>query len=221
MDDEIDVKKLKYVLYARKSTTDETRQVRSIPDQIADCVILANKQGINIVKTLRETQSAKWPNIRPIFRQMLDGIKKGEYDGILSWNPDRLARNMLEGGEIIDLIDQGVIKDLKFKTHFFTSDANGKMLLGMASVLSKQYSDDLSQKVTRGVKGSLTEGKTQTPKYGYVNEKGIYEPDDKNFNLMCEAWQLRKKETLLKIFQIGSIKKDSTEWSKRIKASSS
>ncbi len=47
---------------------------------------------------------------------------------------------MLEGGEIIDLIDQGIIKDLKFKTHFFTKDANGKMLLGMTFVLSKQYS---------------------------------------------------------------------------------
>lgn len=193
MDDEINVKKLKYVLYARKSTTDETRQVRSIPDQIADCMLLAVQLELNIVKTLRETQSAKRPNIRPIFRQMLDGIKKGEYDGILSWNPDRLARNMLEGGEIIDLIDQGVIKDLKFKTHFFTRDANGKMLLGMAFVLSKQYSDDLSQKVTRGVKGRLTEGKTQTPKYGYLNEKGVFEPDGKNFELLCEAWQMRKR----------------------------
>ena len=33
-DQEIDITKLKYVLYARKSTTDEARQVRSIHDQI-------------------------------------------------------------------------------------------------------------------------------------------------------------------------------------------
>jgi hypothetical protein len=54
---------------------------------------------------------------------------------------------MREGGEVIDMIDEDYIKDLKFVTHHFTPDANGKMLLGMAFVLSKQYSDDLSQKI--------------------------------------------------------------------------
>src|SRR3990172_9689116 len=190
MDDEnvIDFTKLKYVLYARKSTVDESRQIRSIPDQIAECEQLARRLGLNVVEVLEESQSAKKPNLRPVFRQMLTNLKKGIYDAILAWNPDRLARNMLEGGEIIDMIDQDQIKDLKFVTHYFTKDANCKMLLGMAFVLSKQYSDDLSQKVERGVKSRFTEGKTPTPKYGYINEKGIYEPDGKNFKLMSEAW---------------------------------
>lgn len=193
MDNNLDIAQLKYVLYARKSTTDETRQVRSIPDQISDCKLYAAGYGLNIVRILRETQSAKKPNQRPIFRQMINDIKRGVYDGILAWNPDRLARNMLEGGEIIDLIDQGVIKDLKFKTHTFTNDANGKMLLGMAFVLSKQYSDDLSQKVTRGVRSRLSEGRTPTPKHGYINESGIYSPDGKNFELIVDAWEMRKE----------------------------
>lgn len=191
MDEPLDITKLKYVLYARKSTSDETRQVRSIQDQITDCTLLATQLGLKIVKILRETQSAKKPNIRPVFRQMINDIKKGIYNAILAWNPDRLARNMLEGGEIIDLIDQGIIQDLKFKTHYFTKDANGLMLLGMAFVLSKQYSDDLSQKVTRGVRSRFKEGKTSIPKHGYINEGGVYKPDGKNFDLICEAWQLR------------------------------
>ncbi|MFO0920110.1 MAG: hypothetical protein U0451_00355 [Candidatus Saccharimonadales bacterium] len=36
-DEEIDRKKLRYVLYARKSSTDEGSQVRSLPDQIKVC----------------------------------------------------------------------------------------------------------------------------------------------------------------------------------------
>ncbi len=64
---EIDITKLKYVLYARKSTTDETRQVRSIGDQIDDCQRLAIRLGLKIVDTLRETKSAKKPGERPIF----------------------------------------------------------------------------------------------------------------------------------------------------------
>lgn len=164
---ELDFTKLKYVLYARKSTDDPQRQVRSIGDQIFECKQLASRLGLNVIKVLEETKSAKKPNKRPIFKQMLSDLKKGVYDGILAWNPDRLARNMREGGEIIDMIDEEEIKDLKFVTHHFTKDANGKMLLGMSFVLSKQYSDDLSQKVIRGVRNRFKEGKTPTPKHGY------------------------------------------------------
>lgn len=190
---ELDFTKLKYILYARKSTDDPQRQVRSIGDQILECKQLATRLGLNVIKVLEETKSAKKPNRRPLFKQMLSDLKKGVYDGILSWNPDRLARNMREGGEVIDMIDEEEIKDLKFVTHHFSKDANGKMLLGMSFVLSKQYSDDLSQKVTRGVRNRFKEGKTPTPKHGYLNEAGIYKPDCKNFELICTAWELRAK----------------------------
>jgi len=198
-DDTVDITKLKYVLYARKSTTDLERQVRSIPDQIRECRQMADGLGLNVVKVLQETKSAKTPNQRPVFKQMLNDIKRGLYHAILAWNPDRLARNMMEGGEIINLVDEGVLKDLKFKTHFFTSDANGKMLLGMAFVLSKQYSDDLSQKVTRGVRSRFGEGKTPTPKHGYVNDGGTFRPNGKNFELICEAWQMRLQGESLEV----------------------
>ncbi|MEK7525968.1 MAG: recombinase family protein [Patescibacteria group bacterium] len=195
-ENEPDITKFKYVLYARKSTTDERGQIRSIKDQIIDCQKLSLRLGITVIgQPLIEKKSAKIPHRRPIFRKMINDIKAGTYDGILAWNPDRLARNMLEGGEIIDLIDQDIIKDLKFATHHFTKDANGKMLLGMAFVLSKQYSDDLSQKITRGVRGNFAEGKVATPKYGYVNEDGFYKPDGKNHELMCEAWKMRIQGT--------------------------
>lgn len=199
MDEELDITKLKYVLYARKSTTDETRQVRSIPDQMRECIDLANRLGITVDKKyLKETKSAKTPNQRQIFTQMLEDIKAGKYQGILAWNPDRLARNMKEGGELIDMIDQGQLLDLKFVTHHFTNDANGKMLLGMAFVLSKQYSDDLSQKVTRGVRGRFKEGKTQVPKHGYINTDGIYSPDKRTFDVIRKAWEARFQGTSLK-----------------------
>ena len=188
---ELDFTKLKYVLYARRSTTDKERQIRSIPDQIRECQLMADSQELRIIKVLQEKKSAKKPEIRPIYRQMILDIGKGIYDGIIAWNPDRLARNMLEGGQIINLIDEGVIKDLKFKTHYFTNDANGKMLLGMAFVLSKQYSDDLSQKVTRGTRSKFADGKSHIPKHGYVNDGSNYRPDGKNFDLIQEAWSMR------------------------------
>lgn len=193
MDTPIDYKKLKYVLYARKSTDDQKKQVRSIQDQITDCEEVSNRLGLIVVKPyLRESKSAKLPNRRPLYHKMMSDIKSGKYDGILSWSPDRLARNMLEAGELIDLLDQEIIKDLKFASMAFSPDANGKMMLGMSFVLSKQYSDDLSQKIMRGVTKTRAEGKTSNVKHGYIrDEEGYQRPDGNNFQLIKDAWSMR------------------------------
>ena len=191
--EEIDLTNLRYVLYARKSTDDQKRQVRSINDQISECEEIATRLKLNVVKPyLRETKSAKKPHKRVLYRKMIDEIKAGKYDAILCWSPDRLARNMLEAGEIIDLLDQGIMKDIKFVSTSFTVDPQGLMMLGMSFVLSKQYSDDLSQKIKRGVRKSRSEGKTATFRHGYIREDNGYQiPDGKNFQLIQDAWRMR------------------------------
>jgi hypothetical protein len=67
---------------------------------------------------------------------------------------------MLEAGILIDMVDRGVISDLRFCTQQFSKDANGKMLLGMAFVLSKQYSDKISDDVSRARDERHIEGQT-------------------------------------------------------------
>lgn len=172
---EQDFTKLKYVLYVRKSSEEKERQIRSLDDQINDCEkFIIQRYKLKCLEIIRESKSAKTPGQRPELNRMLNDIKKGKHDGIIAWNPDRLSRNMLEGGEILHLIDEGIIKDLKFVTHHFTIDANGKMLLGMVFVLSKQYSDDLSQKVRRGVSAKFSEGKGSIYKHGYILDKDYY-----------------------------------------------
>jgi len=77
--DTTDITKLRYVLYARKSTEDETRQVRSIDDQIRDCQKLALELGLNVVgEPIRETKSAKRPGT--------DG-EKDKRNSARSWSP--------------------------------------------------------------------------------------------------------------------------------------
>lgn len=197
---EIDIKKLRYVLYVRKSTEDESRQVKSKGDQIKECLDLAEELGINVVAILDESKSAKIPNQRPVFKQMIDDIEAGKYDGILCWHPDRLSRNMLEGGYVINMLDTGVLKDMRFKSHQFSNDANGKMLLGMLFVFSKQYSDDLSDKVSRGVNSNFDQGKSAgTPKWGYDRSEinGLYNRNV-HFEFVREAWYKRAAGTSVK-----------------------
>jgi len=183
-----------YILYLRKSTKEkENKQVASLGDQLTDCREEAERLGLTIGKIVKEAQSAKEPDIRPKFRWMLDQIKAGKYDGILSWHPNRLSRNMKEAGEIIDLIDKGIIKDLKFKSFTFVNDPGGKMMLGLTFVMSKQYSDNLSKAVLRGVHNRMEEGKyLGKSKHGYYKDRnGNLQPDGENFQLISQMFELR------------------------------
>jgi DNA invertase Pin-like site-specific DNA recombinase len=188
---------LRYVVYARRSTDEPERQVRSLSDQIAECKDLVESKSLNVVaKPIQEAESAKEPDIRPKFRQMIEDVKQGKYDGIIAWHPDRLSRNMKDAGELIDLLDKGVIKDLKFCSFTFENTTAGKMLLGIAFVLSKQYSDKLSDDVKRGMRRSIEEGRwLNKPKHGYFKDRNQFlRPDGHNFVIIKIAWKMRMEK---------------------------
>ena len=187
-----DTKKV-YVIYVRKSTKGKDRQERSIPDQIKDCQITAKTQGITPQRIFREEESAKTSGKRDVFTQMIQGIRNGTFNSIIAWHPDRLARNMKDAGEIIDLLDRGVIVDLKFCQYTFVNDANGVMTLGIQFVLAKQYSDNLSAVSQRGSINIAKEGRSPTnkPKYGYIlNSTRHFKPDGKNFTLLQQGFRM-------------------------------
>ena len=185
--------KYKYVIYVRKSTDEASKQVRSLEDQITECKEFAERNGFSYTSIIQEAESAKEAGIRPKFRKMLEDVGKGVYDGVIAWHPDRLSRNMKEAGEIIDLIDKNIIRDLKFVSFTFTNDTSGKMLLGITFAISKEYSDKLSENVLRGNRLSLEEGKyINRPKHGYIKDKNnCLRPDGQNFVLIKECFQMR------------------------------
>jgi len=102
---------MRYIIYARKSTESEERQVLSIESQISELREFAAKEKLEIVDSFQETKTAKKPG-RMKFAEMLLFLESGKAEGILSWNPDRLARNSIDGGQIIYLLDTGKIKPL-------------------------------------------------------------------------------------------------------------
>src|SRR3989344_7117149 len=147
----------KYFLYARKSTDDEERQLLSIPAQIDELREFANKEGLNVADVFIESKTAKVPG-RKLFNQMLDRIEKGEAQGILSWHPDRLARNAVDAGRIVYLLDRNILTDLKFPTFWFQNTPQGLFMLSIAFGQSKYYVDALSVNTTRGLRQNVRLG---------------------------------------------------------------
>jgi len=161
----------KFFLYARKSTDEPERQILSIEAQLFELREYAKKENLNVIKEFIESKTAKEPG-REIFNEMLAGIENGEAEGILAWHPDRLARNSIDGGRIIYLVDTGKIRELKFPTFWFDSTPQGKFMLNIAFGQSKYYVDNLSENIKRGIRQKLRNGiwPAWAP-LGYINDK--------------------------------------------------
>ena len=147
----------KYFIYTRKSTDTEDRQVRSLADQLSELRELARKEQLDVVDTFIEKQTAKVPG-RPVFAEMLERVEAGEASGILAWHPDRLARNSVDGGKVIYLVDTGLITDLKFPTFWFDATPQGKFMLSIAFGQSKYFVDNLSENIKRSYRQKLKNG---------------------------------------------------------------
>ena len=160
----------KFFLYARKSTDVEDKQILSIEAQLQELRDFAKRENIEIAREFVEKQSAKIPG-RPIFNDMLLQIEAGEADSILSWHPDRLARNSVDGGKIIYLLDTNVIVGLKFPSFWFESTPQGKFMLNIAFGQSKYYVDSLSENTKRGLRQKVRRGEYPSlAPIGYIND---------------------------------------------------
>lgn len=188
-------KAITYFLYRRKSTDEPDRQVLSLESQEEEAI---RKFGnLKIIKLPPKSVSAFEPDKRPIFKDMVERIKKGEAQGIIAWHPDRLSRNPKDGAEIIYLVDIGKIKDLKFCSYYFDNSPEGKMMLQITLSQSKYSSDKLSKDVKRGLdKKSSTGWRPGLANLGYLNSKTnlkgeqIIYSDKLRFNLVKQMWQL-------------------------------
>ena len=160
----------KYIIYARKSTDVEDKQVLSIEAQLVELRTYARNENLQIIDELVEKKSAKTPG-RPIFAELLKRVERGEANGIIAWHPDRLARNSIDGGQIVYLLDQTHLANLKFPTFWFENTSQGKFMLSIAFGQSKYYVDSLSENTKRGLRQKVRRGEFPGPApVGYIND---------------------------------------------------
>jgi len=181
-----------FFIYCRKSTEEEERQILSIEAQLTELRTYARQNELMVVKEFTESKTAKEPG-RPIFNQMVAELEEGGAAGVLAWHPDRLARNSVDGGRVIYLVDTGKVQALKFPTFWFEPTPQGKFMLSVAFGQSKYYVDNLSENVKRGIRQKLRRGEFpgRAPR-GYLNEPRLntIEPDPKTFNKVKKALEL-------------------------------
>lgn len=187
--------KPRYLMYLRKSTDSEDRQIQSIEDQRKELDRLARKLKLEVIGTYQENMSAKKPG-RPEFNRMLTDIKKGKANGILCWKVNRLARNPIDGGEIMWLVQQGTVQSVQTLEREHKTGDN-IILMSVELGMATQYSIDLSKDVKRGMLSKAEKGwRPGRAPLGYKNDKSgeqgskVIHTDEEKFPLVRKMWDL-------------------------------
>ena len=122
--------RVRYCLYARKSTEEEDQQVLSIDSQIREMEKMAREQELDIVVTKKESHSAKEAGQRPVFKEIMAEIKQEQ----IRWNTDmgtgsHISAMLVTLGRIVDLMDQGLSKEIRTYGAEIQNNPNEKFLL--------------------------------------------------------------------------------------------
>ena len=184
-------------MYARKSTEDKHKQIQSIDDQLREVlpVIEENKDTL-VGKPYIESKSAKKAGKRMEFNNMITRIRRGGIEGIYCWDTSRLARNMTEGGILIDMVSEGVIK-IMTPTHTYIDTPDDVRNLANSFTDNQKKIKDLKIDVTRGLETKILKGFAPLiAPVGYKNifwlergEKYIDKDPDK-FDLVRKWWEM-------------------------------
>lgn len=164
--------KIKYCLYCRKSSESEERQVLSIESQAREMIGVAERENLDVVEIKRESHSAKETGQRPIFNEIVEEIKQGKFNGILTWAPDRISRNAGDLGKIVDLMDAKLLQEIRTYGQRFTNSPNEKFLLMILGSQAKLENDNRGINVKRGQRTRVEMGlwPNMAP-LGYLNQK--------------------------------------------------
>lgn len=169
-----EVVKVKYCLYARKSTESEERQVLSIDSQIKEMLQLAEREGLEIVAMKRESHSAKETGQRPVFNEIVEELRSGKYNGILTWAPDRISRNAGDLGKVVDMMDSGRLQEIRTYSQSFRNNPNEKFLLMILGSQAKLENDNRGINVKRGLRTRVEMGLwPTTPPTGYLTQRSM------------------------------------------------
>lgn len=186
-----ELKYLRYRLYARKSTDTEDKQVQSLDDQIKYMSDVARREGLHIVgEPIRESQSAKRPDVRPKFRELLSEVEDGKIDGIICWKLDRLSRNPADSGRIQQLLQDGKLQHIQTTEKSYFPEDNA-IVFSVEAGMSNQYIRELATNTKRGMRSKAEKGdKPGVPPPGYLNDRlnKVIIADPVNFALVRVLW---------------------------------
>ena len=166
------------VIYARYSSTNQTEQ--SIEGQVHVCEDYAKRNDILIVDSYIDRAISGTTDNRESFQQMLKDSNNKKWDYVLVYKLDRFARNKFESAiHRKHLKDNGV--KLLSAMENIPETPEGVLLESLLEGMNQYFSEELAQKVSRGLHESRLKGHCiGSVPYGYtkINKKLIINEEE-------------------------------------------
>ena len=171
------------VIYARYSSDKQTEQ--SIEGQLQSCLDYAKRNEYIVVGEYIDRAISGKSDKRQEFQNLIADSAKKNFQAVIVYALDRFGRNLRQSIENEYKLQKNGVALLSASENF-ADDSAGRMLRNMMMVYAQYYSDELSQKVTRGMninakKGLSTGG---TIPFGYKLER-IDPTDEKSKKEIC------------------------------------
>ncbi|MBZ0148587.1 MAG: recombinase family protein [Pseudorhodoplanes sp.] len=144
-----------YFAYIRVSTQKQGQGV-SLQEQRSAIEQYAERQGLTISAWFEERETAAKRG-RPIFGQMLRGLKLGKASGVIIHKIDRSARNLRDWADLGELIDSG--HEVRFATESLDLNSRGgRLSADIQAVVAADYIRNLREETRKGFYGRLHQG---------------------------------------------------------------
>lgn len=138
------------VAYARYSSHNQ-RDV-SIEQQLQDIRAYAEREGYTIVHTYADhaLSGFKEAEKRKEFQRMISAASTGQFQYIIAWKVDRIARNREQAAIVKGRLRKNGVKII-YARESIPEGAAGVLLEGMLETTAEWYSANLSENVKRGM----------------------------------------------------------------------
>ena len=176
------------VIYARYSSDSQTEQ--SIEGQIRICNQYAEKNDLIVVEQYIDRATTGTNDNRAAFQQMLRDSKRKQWSVVIVYKLDRFARNKYES--VVNrkkLTDNGV--ELVSAMENIPDTPEGKLFLAVIEGFNEYFSDDLRQKVNRGLRESWLKGNATGGKdiFGWDLKDKKYHINETEAEVVREIYQ--------------------------------
>ncbi len=152
----------------RVSTAKQGEQGVSLQQQRDAITRFTERNSFYIHRWFEERETAAERG-RPMFNEIIEGLRAGEASGLIVHKIDRSARNLKDWAEIGELIDQGV--EVHFANEFLDLQTRGgRLSADIQAVVAADYIRNLKEEARKGYYGRLKQGVLPRPApLGYLD----------------------------------------------------
>lgn len=182
--------------YFRVSTKEQAEKNNSLPVQEGKFSDHCSRNGLTILKTFLDKQSARTAE-RSQFQEMLAFCRKnrGKVSCVVVADLSRLARNVADQGQTITELSKLGIKLVSIDEPNLDDTAAGKLSRNIIGSMSQFFSDSLSEKTKDRMRAAVKAGRfIWVSPVGYVNARNgsgsIIKPDSERAALVHKGFEL-------------------------------